>query len=230
VLYPGPGAMLSHATALWWRGLLDHQPWPIGVSTPRRCRSLRAVKVHGRRTCARIWHKRLPTTSVEQALLDFAAVAPLDRVRYALANADYRKLLDLDALKATAGAGRAGSTKLRNALARHEPKLAHTRSPLERLFLPLCETYRVPLPDDVNVPVAGILVDAVWWQERLVVELDGKGNHSSWAQIQHDRSNELTLRAAGLDVLRYGTVQLEDEAALVARDVITRLSSTAQSA
>jgi len=195
VLYAGPGAMLSHATALWWRGLLDHQPWPIGVSTPRRCRSLRAVKVHGRRTCARIWHKRLPTTSVEQA-----------------------------------PAGRAGSTKLRNALARHEPKLANTRSPLERLFLPLCETYRVPLPDDVNVPVAGILVDAVWWQERLVVELDGKGNHSSWAQIQHDRSNELTLRAAGLDVLRYGTVQLEDEAALVARDVITRLSSTAQSA
>jgi len=31
-------------------------------------------------------------------------------------------------------------------------------------------------------------------------------------------------------VLRYGTVQLEDEAALVARDVLSRLSSTAQSA
>jgi predicted transcriptional regulator of viral defense system len=38
VLYAGPGAMLSHATALWWRGLIDHQPWPIQVSTPRRCR------------------------------------------------------------------------------------------------------------------------------------------------------------------------------------------------
>jgi Protein of unknown function (DUF559) len=228
VLYAGPGAMLSHATALWWRGLLDHLPWPIEVSTPRRCRSLRRVKVHGRRTCERVWHERLPMTSVEQALLDFAAVAPLDRVRYALANVDYRKLLDLDALRAIAGAGRAGSTKLCNALARHEPKLARTRSPLEQLFLPLCETHGVPLPDDVNIGVAGILVDAVWWKERLVVELDGKRNHSSWAQIQRDRSNELTLRAAGFDVLRYGTVQLEEQPALVAGDVITRLGSTAR--
>jgi len=229
VLYAGPEAMLSHATALWWRGLLDRQPWPIEVSTPRRCRSLRGVKVHGRRRCERVWHKRLPTTSVEQALLDFAGVAPLHRVRYALASADYRKVLDLEALNATAGAGRAGSTKLSNALARHEPKLARTRSPLERLFLPLCETYAIPLPDDVNVHIAGIRVDAVWWQQRLVVELDGKDNHSSWAQIQRDRSNELTLRAAGFDVLRYGTVQLEEQPALVAGDVIRRLGSTAQS-
>src|ERR1700729_3307533 len=35
-LYAGPGAMLSHATALWWHGLIDRRPWPIEVSTPRR--------------------------------------------------------------------------------------------------------------------------------------------------------------------------------------------------
>src|SRR5690349_19310148 len=57
VLYAGPGAMLSHASALWWRGLIDKQPHPIQVSTPRRCQSLRVVKVHGRRTCTRAWHK-----------------------------------------------------------------------------------------------------------------------------------------------------------------------------
>ena len=230
VLYAGPGAMLGHATALWWRGLLDRQPWPIEVSTPRRCRSLEGVKVHGRRGCRRLWHRGLPMTTIEQALLDFAARAPLDRVRYALANADYRHVLDVTALQVIAGNGRAGSTKLREALKRHEPKLARTRSPLERLFLPLCEKYGVPLPDDVNVWIAGVLVDAVWWEHRLVVELDGKDNHSSWAQIQRDRSNELTLRAARFDVLRYGTVQFEEEAPLVAGDVLARLSSTARSA
>jgi Protein of unknown function (DUF559) len=230
VLYAGPGAMLSHATALWWRGLLDHPPWPIQVSTPRRCRSLRGIKVHGRRTCRRVWHRDLPMTAIEQALLDFATTAPLERVRYALSVADYLKALDVPALQVFAGNGRAGSAKLRRALERHEPKLARTRSPLERQFLPLCETYGVPLPDDVNVRVAGVLVDAVWWRQRLVVELDGRDNHSSWAQIQRDRSNELTLRAAGFDVLRYGTVQLEEQPARVAGDVITRLSSTAQSA
>jgi hypothetical protein len=219
VLYAGPGAMLSHATALWWRGLIDQQPWPIQVSTPRRCRSLDGVTVHGRRDCRREWHKGLPTTTIEQALLDFASVAPLERVRYALSVADYRQKLDISALQAIAGAGRAGSTKLRTALKRHEPKLAHTRSPLERIFLPFCEARGISLPDDVNVWIEGVLVDAVWWKQRQVVELDGKDNHSSWAQIQRDRSNELTLRGAGFDVLRYGTLQLEDEPKLVEDDL-----------
>jgi Protein of unknown function (DUF559) len=139
-------------------------------------------------------------------------------------------VLDVAALQVIAGNGRAGSTKLKAALKRHDPKLARTRSPLERLFLPLCEKFGVPLPDDLNVLVAGVLVDAVWWQQKLVVELDGKDNHSSWAQIQRDRSNEMRLRAAGFDALRYGTLQLEEEPAQVAADLIRRLSSTAQSA
>ncbi|HYB28397.1 MAG TPA: DUF559 domain-containing protein [Solirubrobacteraceae bacterium] len=223
VLYAGPGAMLSHATALWWLGLIDKQQWPIHLSTPRRCLSLRGVIVHCRRACERIWHKDLPTTSVEQGLLDFAAVAPLERVRHALANADYHKVLDVDALQAIAGSGRTGSTKLRQALERHEPKLARTRSPLERLFLPLCERAGIPLPDEVNVYVEGVLVDAVWWEQKLVVELDGRDNHSSWAQIQNDRSKELRVRAGGFGVVRYGTCQLEDEAALVEIDLKTAL-------
>ena len=95
VLYAGPGAMLSHATALWWRGLIDRQPRTIDVSTPRRCQSLPCIRVHARRKHERLWHRGLPTTSVEQALLDYAAVAPLERVRHALANADYHKVLDV---------------------------------------------------------------------------------------------------------------------------------------
>jgi hypothetical protein len=230
VLFAGPGAMLSHATALWWLGLIDKQPRVIQVTTPRRCQSQPGIRVYGRRACERVPHKGLPTTTIEQALLDYAATAPIERVRYALANADYHKVLDITALRVIAGNGRAGSAKLREALKRHEPKLARTRSPLERLFLPVCEKYGVPLPDDVNVLVAGVLVDAVWWRQKLVVELDGRDNHSSWGQIQRDRSNEMRLRAAGFDALRYGTLQLEEEPALVAGDVIRRLSWPAQSA
>src|ERR1700733_812261 len=219
VLYAGPGAMLSHATALWWRGLLDERPSPLQVTTPRRCRSVRRIRVYGRRTCERALYKGLPTTSLEQALLDFAAVAPAERLRHVLANADYHKVLDITALQVIAGNGRPGSTKLRAALKRHEPKLAHTRSPLERLFLPLCERAGVPLPDAVNVYVEGVLVDAVWWEQKLVVELDGRDNHSSWNQIQNDRSKELRLRAGGFDVVRYGTRQCEEEPALVEADL-----------
>ncbi|MFZ0379009.1 MAG: DUF559 domain-containing protein [Solirubrobacteraceae bacterium] len=218
VLYAGPGAMLSHATALWWRRLLDKQPWPLEVSTPRRCQSLKGIRVYGRRAHERFPHKGLPTTTIEQALLDFAVTAPIDRVRYALANADYHKVLDIPALQVIAGNGRAGSTNLRSAIRRHEPKLARTRSPLERLFLPLCERIGIPLPE-VNVYIEGVLVDAVWHDRKLVVELDGENNHSSWNQIQNDRSKELILRRAAFDVVRYGTRQLEEEAALVEADV-----------
>jgi hypothetical protein len=216
VLYAGPGAMLSHATALWWLGLIDGPPRPIHVSTPRRCRSIRGIRVHGRRGCQRVWHHGLPTTSVDQALLDYSSVAPLERVRHALANADYHHVLDIAALQLIAGTGGA---KLRKALTRHEPKLARTGSPLERIFLPFCERAGIPLPDDVNVWIEGVLVDAVWREQRVVVELDGHDNHSSWAQIQRDRSNELRLRAAHYDVRRYGWAQLEDEAARVEDDL-----------
>jgi Protein of unknown function (DUF559) len=222
VLYAGPGAMLSHATALWWLGLTDSQPRTIDVSTPRRCRSLHRVRVHGRRACQRLWHRGLPTTAAEQALLDYAAAAPIERIRHALANADYHKVLDIPALQVIAGTGRIGSTNLRKALTRHEPKLAHTRSPLERLFLPLCERAGIPLPE-VNVWIEGVLVDAVWREQKLVVELDGKDNHSSWAQIQRDRSNELILRGAGFEVVRYGTQQLEEQPAHVESDLLRAL-------
>jgi very-short-patch-repair endonuclease len=56
-----------------------------------------------------------------------------------------------------------------------------------------------------------------------VVELDGRDNHSSWAQIQRDRSNELILRGAGFEVVRYGTQQIEEQPALVETDLLQAL-------
>ena len=155
VLYAGPGAMLSHATALWWRGLIDRQPWPIEVSTPRRCRSLHGVRVYGRRNCGRVWHKDLPVTTIEQALLDFAARAPLERVRYALSVADYLQVLDVPALQVTAGTGRAGSTKLRKALERHEPKLATHPQPARASIPAAVRVLRDPAPGRCQRPDRG---------------------------------------------------------------------------
>src|SRR5437764_11876946 len=80
LLYAGPGAMLSHGTAIWWLGLIDKPPSTIHISTPRRCRSLRGIKLHQRRDSTRTWHKNLPVTTVAQTLLDFASRASLNRV------------------------------------------------------------------------------------------------------------------------------------------------------
>jgi very-short-patch-repair endonuclease len=70
--------------------------------------------------------------------------------------------------------------------------------------------------------IEGELVDVVWRERRLVVELDGRDNHSSWAQIQRDRRKELKLRRAAYDVIRYGWEQVEEEPALVEADLIAQ--------
>jgi hypothetical protein len=219
LLYAGPGAALSHTTAAYWLGLLDQRPRVIHVSTPRRCRSQPGITVHDRRSHERDWHRGLPTTTVPQLFLDLAATTSLRTLRQALANADYRNLLDVAAIEAGLGRGRPGSRRLREALAEHQPRLAWTKSRLERAFLELCESAGIPLPE-VNVRVAGWEVDALFREQRIAVELDGHGNHRSPAQVRRDRRKELALRRAGLLPVRYSDDQLGGHANEVLEDLM----------
>ena len=218
LLYVGPGAMLSHATAAWWFALIDRRPPAIEISTSRRCVSLPDVRVHDRRELDRTWHNRLPITVVAQALLDYAATASPDRVRRALAEADYLDLLDLEAVEHVRGRGRPGSRVLRQALKRHEPAYAHTRSELENALLALCERHRIPIPA-INVTLEGWLVDAVWFDRRVVVEVDGHRGHRTPAQLERDHTRDLQLRAAGFTVVRYTWAQVTTQARIVAADL-----------
>jgi predicted transcriptional regulator of viral defense system len=218
LFYASPGAMLSHATAAHWLGLLDDKPRQIHVSTPRQCRSRSEIRVHRRRDHHRIWHDGFPTTTVPQTLLDLAATESLRTVRRALAKADYAGILDAEAVNAILGQGRPGSARLRKALAEHQPGLAHTKSELERVFLELCEQARIPLPE-VNQRVAGWEIDALWREERIAVELDGYRNHRSPAQIRRDRKKEMAVRAADHTPVRYSWEQLTTHRREVVADI-----------
>jgi hypothetical protein len=215
VLYAGPGAMLSHGTAAWWLGLLKYPPEQIHVSTPRNLRDRDGITVHGRRNLERIDHKGLPTTTVAQTVLDFAATGRPDLLRLVLANADYEDRLDPADLERLMGPGVAGSAALRRARRLHLPELARTRSHLEVLLLGFCQTQRLPIPL-VNVYVEGCLVDAFWPDRRLVVQVDGWRGHRTPAQLQHDHQQDLQLRLAGYVVLRYAYRQLTEAPGLVA--------------
>ena len=218
VLYAGPGAALSHASAAHWWGLLPHLPDPTNVTSSRRRRSLPDVSVHSVPGLVRVMHKGLPVTPVARTLLDFASVASLDRTRKAVAEADYLRLLDLDAIGEIMGMGRAGSARLKKALELHRPEYARTLSPLEDLFLDLCRRHRLPLPE-VNMIVADHKVDALWRLQRVIVELDGRQAHGTDARMANDRDRELALRSAGYSVLRYSWRQVTQEPAAVAADV-----------
>jgi predicted transcriptional regulator of viral defense system len=209
LLYAGEGAMLSHVTALWWLGLLEHRPRVIHISTPGRRLSRRGLRVHQQRRIARVFHKGLPITPVAQALLDYAATARLNEVRYILAQAEYDELLHLAEVRETVGRGRAGSTRLRVALRRHEPRLAHTRSRVERKFFFRCEESGLPLPE-MNAKLGRQTVDAMWWKERVAVELDGGRGHTTKAQMERDRRRDLKKRALGFTPLRYCEDQIDN--------------------
>ena len=218
LLYASPGAALSHASAAWWLGLVDQKPREIHVSTPRKCQSLPGIAVHARRRFERTIHRGLPVIQLPQLFLDLAATEPLRTVRRALARADFHGWLDAPAVAAHCGRGRPGSPVLRRALAKHLPQLARTKSELEIAFLELCERRGLRLPD-TNQYVAGWEVDALWLEQRIAVELDGRGNHSSFAQMQRDRQKDLELRAAGFTPLRYTGHQLDHEEAAVHTDL-----------
>jgi len=141
-------------------------------------------------------------TSVARTLLDIAGMLPFRQVRRALAEAEYRKVLEPAEIHAITGSGRRGSRALRLALAKHLPELAETVSVLEERFLELCELAALPLPQ-VNRRAGLMRVDAIWRNELLAVEVDGGDAHAGLGQMKRDRERELALRARGFQVVRY---------------------------
>lgn len=222
VLYAGPGAMLSHASAAHHRGLIIYPPGVIHLSTPReKVRSIRGVvTVHGQRQLARSIHGGVPTTTNEQTVLDLAA-NPRDfaLVRRALAVLDYRGQLDIRAIEAVCGKGRSGSRALRQALEKHQPELAFTNGELEDAFLFLCERFGLRVPR-FNRWMYGFPVDAYWPDQNLIAEVDGLGGHSTPAQLRNDRRKELTLRQHGHIVVRYDWTLVKAASADVAADLV----------
>jgi predicted transcriptional regulator of viral defense system len=206
LLAAGPDAVLSHATAAWWWGLIEKQPPVIEVSVPpgRRARSRPGLRIHRRLHLERAHHRHLPITTPIQTLLDFASAGTIDEVRRALAQAEFKNPLDLVVVQVrhALGRGRPGSATLRAALERHLPELARTRSQLERAFLALCEATGLPMPE-VNVWMYGFLVDAVWREQRVVVELDGLQGHRTPAQLERDHERDLVLRQNRFETRRY---------------------------
>lgn len=224
VLYAGRGAALSHGTAAWWWGLIKHAPPVIHVSTCSRRKARSGIRVHTRLQVERVERNGLPVTTVEQTLLDFSADGEHGLLRFALANADYDRLLNIEALDMICRRGAAGSAHLRAALAIHRPELAQTRSSIERLLIELCEAHALPLPK-LNVYRQGWLVDAVWDAQRLVVELDGYNSHRTKAQLESDHQRDLELRACGYTILRYTWRQITGTPDAVARDISRYLAA-----
>jgi very-short-patch-repair endonuclease len=224
VLAHGEGAALSHlsAAALW--GLLPPAQ-PVDVTSAHGRPGRRGIRLHraALHPEERGMRHGVPVTSVARTLLDVAELVPERRLRRAYEEADRLGLLRRDALERACdrGRGRRGLAAIGRLVA--EERSGATRSSLEDLFLVLCRTHRLPAPI-VNASLLGFEVDALWPEQRLVVELDGFAFHRHRAAFERDRSRDAALQATGYRVVRFTHRRLQREPGAVAGELRALLS------
>jgi very-short-patch-repair endonuclease len=127
---------------------------------------------------------------------------------------------DLDEI-ISAHSGRAGTGALGALLSEHRAGSTATRNDFEERFLALCRTRHLPQPE-VNVPMLDYVVDFMWREARLVVEVDGRGTHATRRAFQEDRERDGRLAVAGYRVVRFTWWDVTRRPAVVA-DRVRRL-------
>lgn len=190
VLAYGTGAVLSHrAAAAAWRLLPDRPGAPIDISIPSDTgkKARHGIRLHRRPSLdskAVTRYRGISVTTPARTIVDLGKVAPAAEVRRARRQAAMHGFPISD-----------------------ESKDDATRSELEALFLRLCRQHRLPAPE-VNVRIAGILIDFVWRKRQLVVETDGYRYHRGRISFEDDRARDLRLRSHGFEVVRLSYSQV----------------------
>lgn len=218
------GAVASHVTAARLHGvgyLPDdrriHLSAPLGVSP----RSALAV-VHRRRDLGSdvvAMRGCIPLTTIDRTMLDLAAVTPRGRFEIMFDDALDRRLTSWDRLQSAveihARRGRSGVSVMRTLLLERGDGLAATQSTLERRFVAFCRHRGLPEPD-LQHPlvwrgrVVG-LVDACYRSERVVVELDGRRNHTQLTHRERDLVRDQQAAAQGWLTVRVSWRQLHEQ-------------------
>jgi very-short-patch-repair endonuclease len=175
----------------------------------------------------RTLHCRIPVTTPARTLLDLATILPRRQLERAIDEAQRLNICNEDGLDEIVGAhfGRAGAGALRAVLDEHRSGSTATRNDFEERFLALCRSHRLPQPD-VNARLLDYVVDFLWPEERLAVELDGRATHGTRRAFQADRDRDGRLAVAGYRVLRFTWFDVTRRPAVVA-DRVRRLLAIA---
>jgi very-short-patch-repair endonuclease len=212
----GPRAVLSHETAaVMWRLFERVASAPVHVSVigalAGRRPGIRAHRADGLAEEDIVRRNRLRVTTPARTLLDLASSMPTRDLDRLVEEAQVRKLVTRAGIIETLhrGAGRAGVANLR-AVVGPDDEPAFTRSEAERRLVELVRAAGLPAPR-TNTRVAGLEVDALWADERLVVEVDGFQYHRTRAVFERDRHRDGRLLVAGYRVLRITWRQLTRE-------------------
>jgi very-short-patch-repair endonuclease len=210
----GEGSVISHRTAAALYGLMPPRG-DVHVTVPGRNPGYRQrVQIHRVTTLSFIdvvIRHGLTLTSPARTICDVAGTEPLSDAERALNEARVQRLVTTRALEAVIERTPTlkGSSVIRQLL-RANDESGYTRSEAERRMRRLAQAAGLDQPL-VNVPLLGFVVDFLWPDQRLVVEVDGYRFHGHRQRFESDRRRDQRLVAAGYRVIRVTWVQVRDQ-------------------
>ena len=217
----GPDAVLSHRSAAAIHGLAEPDPDVIDVTVagrhPHRRPGIRLHRVRALHPADTTTRSNLAVTSIPRTAIDFAAQATSSELQRAFGEARAKHRLTDRALHTVLTrlpANHPGAAIVRAMLNSNE---TYDRSEAERVMRELCAQAQLPQPL-VNARLHGFLVDFLWPEATLVVEVDGYGTHGTRHAFENDRRRDQIHAAAGYVVVRVTWQQLQnDPMPLIAR-------------
>lgn len=228
------GAFLSHRTAAGLRGLCALNPFDIHLSFgPIHVRTRVSFHVHRVRADPRQWEvgavDRMRVSTIPRLLVELSATEPVAELRRMIDLAVTKQALNHDRLEQALELHerRPGIVTLRQAYEDYRRRGHHGRaSSLERGFDALLAQHPEIPPPQRNVKVHGWEADCYWARQRLVLELDGRGYHTTVDNIERDRLRDARLLAHGIRTLRVTDSRFSHDRAGVIEDLKAALRSS----
>jgi putative AbiEi antitoxin of type IV toxin-antitoxin system len=216
VLACGPRAVLSHdsAAALWgvrtWPSMpevtapIDHTRPGIRAHRSRTLTTKQVRRHHG----IRVTSPARTITDIQDRLTDAQLIRAVNDLRLAkhLRQTELERLL----------------TACPRAKALIDPAERPTRSPKEDEFLVFCAHYGLPRPK-INLILHGHEVDALFPDEKVIVEIDGWDFHKTHESFESDRDKDADLAQYGYLTVRVTSTRLKDTPAHEAERLLTTL-------
>ncbi len=202
VLACGPGAALSHGSALTLWGFQKRWVMPLHVSVPGD-RRRPGIVIHRvpKLTRADIrTHLGIQVTSPARTVLDCAPDLTAQRLARIINDGRRSGVLRLPTLTGVIQRFplHPGCASLRPLL---ERPAGPTRSEFEDAFLAFCDRFGFPRPE-VNAEVNGYEVDALFAAEGVIVELDSWAFHQDRGAFENDRNRDVDNLVTGLVTYR----------------------------
>ena len=205
----GPGATLSHGSAMVLWGFWRHWDTPFEITAVRNRRP-KGIRVHRSTTLTRhdlTIQSGIRATSPARTVLDVSPRQTDRALKRTVNTALNSPWLTEDQLAATLAFHPAlpGATRIAKLIGLDGTP---TRSGWEDDFPAFCADHGLPAPV-MGQPFQGYILDALFPAEKVIVELDSWGFHNGKIAFEADRERDADTLAGGLVTVRVTDERLE---------------------